>query len=84
MILLLYNAVNSDTAVGADSGASGASDTLVGVLVGHEMIPSVIYFLGLELEHIARAGNNTKIASFASFPIDVDSSYDFCHIGDCS
>ena len=80
MILLLYNAVNSDTAVGADSGASGASDTLG----SHEMIPSVIYFLGLELEHIARAGNNTKIASFASFPVDVDSSYDFCHIGDCS
>ena len=78
--LFLHDAIYRDTSVGTDGSTCGTSDAFVSVLVCYEMIPPVIDFFGLELEHIARTSDNAKVTSFASLSVDVNSSYDFCHI----
>lgn len=44
------------------------------------MISPVIYFLGLELKHIAGTGHYAEVTSFAALPVDINGSYNFCHI----
>ena len=44
------------------------------------MISPVIYFLGLELKHIAGTSHYAEVTSFAALPVDIDGSYNFCHI----
>lgn len=76
----LDHTVDSDATVGADCRTGSAADTLLRILICHKMISPVIYFLRLEPQHVAGTGHNTEVATFATLSVDVNSSYNFCHI----
>ena len=59
-------AIHCYAPVGADSGAGGTAYTGIRVGVGGEMISAVIDIFGLQREHVARARNDTEVATFAS------------------
>ena len=46
------------------------------MLVCHEMVSSVVHFFWLECQHTAGTSHDTEVATFATFSVDVYSSYD--------
>ncbi len=80
MGLFLHEAVDCDASVGADCGACRTSDALVGIFVGDKVIATVIHFLRLESEDVARASYDTEVATFTSFSVNFNSANNFCHI----
>lgn len=69
--LFLYDPIDRDAAVGAYSGAGGAADAVVGLVIGHKVIASVVDVFGLQSEDITRTGDHAEVAAFATFLIDV-------------
>ena len=78
-LFVYFHAIYLDASVGAYPGARAAAGAAVGV--GHigEVVSAVVHFVGLKRQSIGRAGDHTKIASLASFDVDGNCSFYFCH-----
>jgi hypothetical protein len=79
LVVFVDYAVYLYAGIRADCGTCGATDAGLGVSRICEVIAAVIYFFGLQLEHIGRACYYAEVATFAAGRIDGDCSMYFCH-----
>lgn len=75
--------VNGDTSVRAYDSTRCTADAGFGTRVVAVGIALVVYLGLCELDGIGRTSHNTEIAALATFGVDNDSSFNFCHYSVC-
>ena len=67
--MLIFNFINGNTSVRTYISTICTTNTFVRIFYPGKIISFTVHFI-CQYEHIARAGDYTQIASFASFGID--------------
>ena len=78
---IYFDSIDFDAGIRAYPSAGTASCAFVGIRHVCIMISTVVHLIGLKRQRLCGTSHNAEIATLASFDVDGNCAFYFCHVG---